>query len=275
MDSCTIWITPEIRLLINICFRLVGLRVNQIYDIDNKTYLIRLQGSEHKTILLIESGIRFHTTAFEWPKNVAPSGFSMKLRKHLKNKRLEKLQQLGVDRIVDFQFGMNEAAYHVIVELYDRGNIVLTDHEFTILYILRPHHEGEDLRFAVREKYPLERAKQGKTLPTKEQLQGIINEAEGGNSLRYILMSLVDCGPTVIEHVLIKNNLDNCVTPSSHIDNESAELRVNEESQKKARKKNKREAKKRADCRLFEPERDLDAVMLALEVGANIYFIIC
>ncbi|KAI9578214.1 nuclear export mediator factor NEMF homolog [Glossina fuscipes] len=245
--------------------KLVGLRVNQIYDIDNKTYLIRLQGSEHKTILLIESGIRFHTTAFEWPKNVAPSGFSMKLRKHLKNKRLEKLQQLGVDRIVDFQFGMNEAAYHVIVELYDRGNIILTDHEFTILYILRPHHEGEDLRFAVREKYPLERAKQGKTLPTKEQLQGIINEAEGGNSLRYILMPLVDCGPTVIEHVLIKHKLDNCVTPWSHISNESAELCIKEESQKKAKKKNKREAKKRADCRLFEPERDLDAVLVALE----------
>lgn len=68
------------------------------------------------------------------------------MRKHLKNKRLESLRQLGVDRIVDLQFGTGEAAYHVILELYDRGNIVLTDGQMTILNILRPHTEGEKVR---------------------------------------------------------------------------------------------------------------------------------
>jgi hypothetical protein len=28
---------------------------------------------------------------------------------------------LGADRIVDLQFGSAEAAYHLIIELYDRG----------------------------------------------------------------------------------------------------------------------------------------------------------
>ena len=58
------------------------MRVNKIYDIDHRTYLIRLQRSEEKCILLLESGNRIHTTAFEWPKNVAPSGFSMKVQKY-------------------------------------------------------------------------------------------------------------------------------------------------------------------------------------------------
>ena len=58
----------------------VGMRVNQVYDIDNKTYLIKLQQPDKKTVLLIESGTRLHTTEFDWPKNPAPSGFSMKLR---------------------------------------------------------------------------------------------------------------------------------------------------------------------------------------------------
>ena len=52
----------------------------KVYDIDNKTYLIKLQQPDKKTVLLIESGTRLHTTEFEWPKNPAPSGFSMKLR---------------------------------------------------------------------------------------------------------------------------------------------------------------------------------------------------
>ena len=42
------------------------------------------------------------------------------MRKHLKGRRFEKIEQLGVDRIVDMQFGSGEAAYHVILELYDR-----------------------------------------------------------------------------------------------------------------------------------------------------------
>lgn len=69
------------------------------------------------------------------------------MRKHLNNKRLEKLTQLGIDRVVDFQFGTGEAAYHVILELYDRGNIILTDYNWIILNVLRPHTEGEDVRY--------------------------------------------------------------------------------------------------------------------------------
>ena len=70
------------------------------------------------------------------------------MRKHLNNKRLEHAKQLGRDRIVDLQFGSGEAAYHVIIELYDRGNIVLTDYKHVILYILRPRTEGEDVRYS-------------------------------------------------------------------------------------------------------------------------------
>ncbi len=42
------------------------------------------------------------------------------MRKHLRTRRLTALTQLGVDRVVDMQFGSDHAAYHLIVELYDR-----------------------------------------------------------------------------------------------------------------------------------------------------------
>ena len=76
--------------------------------------------TDKKEVLLIESGIRINSTDFEWPKGTMPSNFSMKLRKHLKSRRLNQLHQLGMDRVVDMQFGSDEAAYHLIVELYDR-----------------------------------------------------------------------------------------------------------------------------------------------------------
>lgn len=59
---------------------------------------------------------------------------------------------MGTDRIVDMTFGDEEYACHVIVELYDRGNIILTDSEYKILNVLRPRTDKEsDVRFSVRE----------------------------------------------------------------------------------------------------------------------------
>nr|CAD7196324.1 unnamed protein product [Timema douglasi] len=184
--------------------RLIGMRVAQVYDIDHKTYLIKLQRTEEKAILLLESGNRIHTTAFEWPKNVAPSGFSMKMRKHLKNKRLESMRQLGMDRIVDLQFGSGEVAYHIILELYDRGNIILTDCDLTIINILRPHTEGELVRFAVREKYPVGRAHEQSGAPSEEKLKDILSSAKVGEGLKKILNPHLEYGPAIIDHVLLQ-----------------------------------------------------------------------
>lgn len=49
--------------------------------------------------------------------------------------------------------------YHGFLLLL-QGNLVLTDYEYMILNILRPRtDESQDVRFAVRQKYPLELAK--------------------------------------------------------------------------------------------------------------------
>ncbi|XP_026330598.1 nuclear export mediator factor NEMF homolog, partial [Hyposmocoma kahamanoa] len=199
--------TYDIMCMVTELQSLIGMRVNQVYDIDNRTYVIRLQRSEEKSVLLLESGNRFHTTQFEWPKNMAPSGFTMKLRKHLKNKRLEKLSQLGIDRIIDLQFGSGEAAYHVILELYDRGNIVLTDCNWTILNVLRPHVEGDKIRFAVKEKYPLDRAKTSHEPPGAEALKEIFANSKPGDNLKKILNPKLEYGSSVIDHVLLENGL--------------------------------------------------------------------
>uniref|UniRef100_A0A8D0L2F3 Ribosome quality control complex subunit NEMF n=1 Tax=Sphenodon punctatus TaxID=8508 RepID=A0A8D0L2F3_SPHPU len=180
------------------------MRVNNVYDVDNKTYLIRLQKPDCKATLLLESGIRIHTTEFEWPKNMMPSGFAMKCRKHLKSRRLVNVKQLGIDRIVDFQFGSDEAAYHLIIELYDRGNIVLTDYEYLILNILRFRtDEADDVKFAVRERYPVDNAKASAPLPTLERLTEIISAAPKGEQIKRILNHYLPYGATLIEHCLM------------------------------------------------------------------------
>ena len=97
---------------------LLNLRVNNCYDCSNKIYLLKFQKPDVKHTLLIESGIRLHTTNFDWPKGSVPNGFSMKLRKHIRGKRLIDLKQLGTDRVVLMTFGEDEFAFHLIIELY-------------------------------------------------------------------------------------------------------------------------------------------------------------
>lgn len=89
----------------------------------------------NRNMLLIESGVRFHTTTFYTTSDTStttPSPFAMKLRKHLRNLRLENVTQLGnMDRVVDFRFGSGEYAHHLILELYGVGNIILTNEKNT------------------------------------------------------------------------------------------------------------------------------------------------
>jgi hypothetical protein len=53
-----------------------------------------------------------------YDKPDAPSNFTLKLRKHLRTRRVEDVRQLGVDRVVDFVFGTGENAHHLILEMY-------------------------------------------------------------------------------------------------------------------------------------------------------------
>jgi len=128
-----------------------------------------------RVMLLIESGVRFHpTTHYSQSSSSStsmPSNFAMKLRKHLRNLRLENVTQLGnLDRVVDFRFGSGNYAHHLLLELYAQGNIILTDGEYRILVLLRTHEyevksggddgknedgDGEEVKVRVGNVYPV------------------------------------------------------------------------------------------------------------------------
>ena len=99
----------------------VGYRVANVYDIDMKTYLFKLQKKDMpKLTLLMESGVRFHLTNFVRDKADSPSHFSQKLRKHIRTRVLTSVKQLGNDRVVDFTFGYDEASSHLYLRCTQR-----------------------------------------------------------------------------------------------------------------------------------------------------------
>ena len=115
-------------------------RVLNIYDIDSKTICIKFNSDKsEKKYLVIESGTKFYTiNNFSSIKDF-PSSFCLKLRKHINNKRLESIEQVNLDRVIDLRFGSGDQSFHIIGEFYASGNIIFTDYQYKILNLIHQY----------------------------------------------------------------------------------------------------------------------------------------
>eukprot|EP00668_Euglena_longa_P012176 GGOE01014608.1.p1 GENE.GGOE01014608.1~~GGOE01014608.1.p1 ORF type:complete len:1133 (+),score=385.10 GGOE01014608.1:88-3486(+) len=184
----------------------VGLRLANLYDVTPKVYMLKFARPEHKEFVIVESGVRIHTTGFARAKPTLPSTFTLKLRKHLRTWRLESVAQLGVDRVVDFTFGREETCFHLIFEFYAKGNIILTDHQYTILALLRTHRQDEESLYAVREHYPVERAVQHLPM-TETRLLDLLRSGAPATPVKQLLNAKTEYGPAQIDHCLIEADM--------------------------------------------------------------------
>ncbi len=131
-------------------------RVNQIYDGDARTFVLKLQqsGVSEKRLLLLESGTKFLVTKFDAREDptAMPSPLCSKLRSSLKGKRLTDVKALGRDRVVSLRFGAGPGTFNLFLELYAAGNVVLCDAAYTIVAALRTDSlkVGDSYNVAVR-----------------------------------------------------------------------------------------------------------------------------
>lgn len=177
----------------------VGLRLVNVYDLSPKVYLMKFGHGERKAYLIYESGVRLHLTTYSREKPKVPSQFTLKLRKHVRSWRLDGIEQLGTDRVVDMRFGTGEQSYHFVLELYGQGNFFLTDHRYSIMMLLRSQ-KSEDVRLAVRETYPVAHAKDF-TPKSRTDILEALKAAADSDSLR-VAMPLSAYGSTLVDHVL-------------------------------------------------------------------------
>ncbi|XP_061370460.1 uncharacterized protein LOC133313150 isoform X2 [Gastrolobium bilobum] len=170
--------------------RLIGMRCSNVYDLSPKTYVFKLMnssgvsesGESEKVLLLMESGVRLHTTVYMRDKSNTPSGFTLKLRKHIRTRRLEDVRQLGYDRIILFQFGLGENANYVILELYAQGNILLTDSNLTVMTLLRSHRDDDKgLAIMSRHRYPTESCRVFERTTTAKLQTALMSSKEDDN----------------------------------------------------------------------------------------------
>ncbi|KAJ5289710.1 uncharacterized protein N7443_009963 [Penicillium atrosanguineum] len=129
---------------------LVNLRVSNIYDLSSRIFLFKLAKPDHKRQLIVDSGFRTHVTQYDRTAATAPSPFVTRLRKFIKSRRITGIDQIGTDRVINISF--SDGAYHLFLEFFAGGNIILTDREYTIIALFRQVSavEGEEAKLNIK-----------------------------------------------------------------------------------------------------------------------------
>ncbi|KAH8434124.1 putative DUF814 domain protein [Aspergillus melleus] len=129
---------------------LVNLRVSNIYDLSSRIFLFKLAKPDHRKQFIVDSGFRCHVTQYSRATATAPSQFVSRLRKFLKSRRITSIKQIGTDRVIDISF--SDDTYHMFLEFFAGGNIIVTDREYNMLAVFRQvsASEGEEARVGLK-----------------------------------------------------------------------------------------------------------------------------
>ena len=107
--------------------------------------------------LVMQCGSRIHTSQYPLENPTTPPTFPMLLRKRIKGAHVESVKQHNFDRVVEINV-KKDKYYTIIVELFDKGNIILLDDENNIILPLkRKHWSNRDISSKKKYIFPEER----------------------------------------------------------------------------------------------------------------------
>ncbi len=121
----------DLRYLVKEFSILKNAKVNKLYQYRNELLLDLHVPSKGKHLLKVFLSNLIYITK-EKRDYSSPSGFCMFLRKNLTNSRLRNISQIESERILDLEFE-KEKKYHLIIELFSKGNIILCRSDYKIL----------------------------------------------------------------------------------------------------------------------------------------------
>lgn len=107
-----------------------GKRIDNVYQLSERLFLLRLRPDRQD--LIAELGRRLHSTGFQVQTPQSPTNFCSALRKRIVGAKLDKVSQLGFDRVVQFDLEKEGHGWRLIVELFGKGNMILLNPSGTI-----------------------------------------------------------------------------------------------------------------------------------------------
>ena len=120
---------------------------------------------------------RIHTSQYPLENPTTPPSFPMLLRKRVKGAHVESIKQPNFDRVVEIKV-KKDKYYTIIVELFDKGNIILLDDENNIILPLkRKRLSNRDISSKIEYAFPEERGINPMTI-TESEFKEVFSDSE-------------------------------------------------------------------------------------------------
>ena len=127
--------------------------------------------------LVMQCGSRIHTSQYPLENPTTPPSFPMLLRKRVKGAHVESIKQHNFDRVVEIKV-KKDKYYTIIVELFDKGNIILLDDENNIILPLkRKRLSNRDISSKIEYAFPEERGINPMTI-TESEFKEVFSDSE-------------------------------------------------------------------------------------------------
>lgn len=156
------------------------------------------------------------------------------------------VRQIGTDRVIELCFSHAEGVYRLFLEFYAGGNVILTDHEYHILGLLRSVNEGEEHeQYRVGLKYDLEKRQNyaGEGVPDltkvwlKEALQRtatklveqanreaskkkVVKKKKGDSLRKALAVTTTQFPPVLLDHAIFVAKVDRELEAQQVVDSE-------------------------------------------------------
>ena len=116
---------------------LTGARVDKSFQPSKDIVVMRFHvAGTGRVDLVMQCGSRIHTSKYPLENPTNPPTFPMLLRKRVKGAHVVSVTQHNFDRVVEIKV-KKDKYYTIIVELFDKGNIILLDEDNNIILPLK------------------------------------------------------------------------------------------------------------------------------------------
>ena len=116
---------------------LTGARVDKSFQPSKDIVVMRFHvAGIGRVDLVMQCGSRIHTSKYPLENPTNPPTFPMLLRKRIKGAHVESVKQHNFDRVVEIKV-KKDKYYTIVVELFDKGNIILLDEDNNIILPLK------------------------------------------------------------------------------------------------------------------------------------------
>lgn len=133
---------------------LVGGRIDKVYQKDREfLFTMHVRSRGRKMLKIMPNAVYLTEYKEEFPKT--PHGFCTFLRKRLGGTAIKSIFQKDFERIIEIEFEGKEDNYRIIIEIFNKGNVILCDEDYKVISALESHKwKDRTVRGGIKYEFP-------------------------------------------------------------------------------------------------------------------------